>query len=93
MATLFMSLVSATSAVELAEAREADPRTHLLAAHPTLPAVLILHALRSCPWAGEELGYYTAGQARRLLAGSDSLVACACLVREPGFELPVTLAA
>jgi hypothetical protein len=85
MATLFRSLVSATSAVELAAAHEADPRTHVLAAHPLSPADLVLHAHRCCPRSGEDLGYYTALQARRMLATGDSIQACVCLA--PAVEL------
>lgn len=87
MATLFRSLVSATSAVELAAAGEADPRTHVLASDPFAPAELVLHAHRCCPRSGEDLGYYTAPQALRLLAAGDSITACMCLAAASLVEL------
>lgn len=87
MATLFQSLASATSAVELAAANEPDPRSHVLTANPLFPEDLILHAHRNCPRAGEELGYYTARQARRMLAGGDSVGACLCLATRPEIRL------
>jgi hypothetical protein len=90
MATLFRSLVSATDAVELAVTRDADPRTHVLTSHRHMPEALVLHADRCCNHGGEELGFYTATQARNLLATDEPMIVpCTCMLA----SAPVFLAA
>ena len=80
MATLFHSLVSASEAVELAVCRDPEPRTHALSAHRELPDVLVVHADRCCQGAGEVLGYYTARQAKKMLASDELITACSCVL-------------
>jgi hypothetical protein len=81
MATLFRSLVSASEAVEMAVSRDAEPRTYALSAHRELGDVLVVHADRCCQGAGDVLGYYTARQAKKMLASDDDLItACSCVL-------------
>lgn len=80
MVTLFHSLVSASEAVEMAVSRDAEPRTHALSAHRELPDVLVVHADRCCRGAGEVLGYYTARQAKKMLASDELITACSCVL-------------
>ena len=81
MATLYRSLVSASAAVDLAVSRDADPRTHVLTSHRHLPEALVLHADRCCNHGGEELGFYTATQARNLLATDEPMIVpCTCML-------------
>lgn len=85
MATLFHSLMSASEAVEMvvemSGSGDAEPRTHALSAHRELADVLVVHADRCCPTAGTVLGYYTAGQAGKMLGSGDAhVIACCCAV-------------
>ena len=56
-------------------------RTHVLTSHRHLPEALVLHADRCCNHGGEELGFYTATQARNLLATDEPMIVpCTCML-------------